>query len=97
MRIVLQISLLERREKDRDREKTRIVIVKNIRKFGLRVLPKHHREKKQRDDEVERVRKERQMKREFSLTPSPDDRLIGNVKRARVQCFSGASEKEGYR
>ncbi|KAJ1352643.1 hypothetical protein KIN20_009037 [Parelaphostrongylus tenuis] len=50
-------------------------------KFVLRVLPKHHNEKKQRDDEVERVRKERQMKREFSLTPSPDDRLTGNVKK----------------
>ncbi|KAJ1369763.1 hypothetical protein KIN20_031318 [Parelaphostrongylus tenuis] len=54
---------------------------KELRKFVLRVLPKHHHEKKQRNDEVEHVRKERQMKREFSLTPSPDDRLTGNVKK----------------
>ncbi|KAJ1348288.1 hypothetical protein KIN20_003553 [Parelaphostrongylus tenuis] len=60
-----------------------------LRKFALRVLPKHHRERKQRDDEVERVRTKRQMKREFSLTPSPDDRLTGNVKKREYSASLG--------
>lgn len=75
----------ERRERDRDKDKSEDRRSKKHEeprnKSALRIVPKHHREKKQKDDEMERTRKERQMKRELSRTPSPEDLLIGSVKK----------------
>ncbi|EPB66937.1 hypothetical protein ANCCEY_13978, partial [Ancylostoma ceylanicum] len=78
----------DRRDRDRDKERGEEKHKKkhdDIRsKSAPRLVGKHHREKsdkRPRGDESERIRKERQVKREFSRTPSPDDRLIGNQKK----------------
>ncbi|KAL6733990.1 hypothetical protein Aduo_004581 [Ancylostoma duodenale] len=78
----------DRRDRDRDKERGEEKHKKkhdDIRsKSAPRLVGKHHREKndkRPRGEESERIRKERQVKREFSRTPSPDDRLIGNQKK----------------
>ncbi|KJH47432.1 hypothetical protein DICVIV_06463 [Dictyocaulus viviparus] len=89
----------ERRDRDRDKEKTEDrhhnKKHEELRsKSAVRVLPKHHREKKQKDDDVERARKERSQKRELSRTPSPEDRTLGSMKKRERPSIEGLKKKD---
>ncbi|KAK6732778.1 hypothetical protein RB195_016881 [Necator americanus] len=79
----------DRRDKDRDRERNDDKHKKkheldNRSKSAPRLLGKHHREKsdkRPRGEDSERARKERQVKKEQSRTPSPEEKFAGVVKR----------------
>lgn len=69
----------ERRDREKDRERNEERHKKKHEEFRVkslaRVAPKHHRDKRVKDEDVERPRKERPVKRELSSTPSPDELL----------------------
>ncbi|WKX96300.1 hypothetical protein Q1695_012612 [Nippostrongylus brasiliensis] len=74
----------DRRDRDRDRDraeerhKKKHEEVRN--KSAARIPPKHHKDKRTKEDDNERSRKARLPKREASRTPSPDE-LLGNIKK----------------
>ncbi|KAK5981371.1 Protein kinase domain-containing protein [Trichostrongylus colubriformis] len=88
----------ERREKDRDRDRTEDRYTKkhddSRSKSASRIIPKHHRDKRHKDDDVERLRKERPTKRDLSRTPSPDEILMGGVKKRERSPLDRLKKKE---
>ncbi|KAK6054150.1 hypothetical protein COOONC_08346, partial [Cooperia oncophora] len=58
-----------------------IVSLKELRTKAPRAFSKHRRDKRLRDEDVERMRKERLAKRAMSRTPSPDETLLGGIKK----------------
>ncbi|KAK6030331.1 kinase domain protein [Ostertagia ostertagi] len=88
----------ERREKDRDRDRTDDRHKKKHDEFRVksasRIFPKHHRDKRPKEEDAERLRKERLMKRDSSRTPSPDELLMGGVRKRSPLDRSERKRKE---
>uniref|UniRef100_A0A7I4Y4L6 cyclin-dependent kinase n=1 Tax=Haemonchus contortus TaxID=6289 RepID=A0A7I4Y4L6_HAECO len=75
----------ERREKDRERDRADDRHKKKHEEFRIknasRMLLKHHRDKRPKEEDEERMRKERLTRRDLSSTPSPDEILMGSLKK----------------